>query len=846
MTDDEHELEYHDLEADEIATNAYNTHTESLPPYLDQFAKENPLQESIYLIAHALCDPLQQPPDNEQQILSLDFLADILIPLSYSKVSQESAFNLESENTVHFVKFTLSTYYFRLYCALQETLNAHDELKLRHVDNSSDLWIGNLHHWVPSKEVQMRPHEFKVYYSMSCLLLVAVYKLFAPLSQSDSYNLSRNPYLFHLVKSWKCHTNIVLLALEIDRRIEYQNEQEDSDEQQTPEIVYNVLEGSSAIRTVLAWILNQNPSVDCPDNNLSFELVDDDIVLDLTIDIKEISLLEFVLPLSRNKVNGGALRVDMRLIVIALLIIKHGSKVYSQTNPSREPNEEYESRKKAQMEVITAIPDLLVDLEYDDRFDEDIRYIFEYELEDSQNGDVETVEDVNPPIEEVPLGDDLNYTPKVRELITNFQTATGEDKKKYIFEDVTDLGFVLKCMVLGVQKSDSSERNELQSQILLNSIAYARQADEESNHFLYPGMVFGFLKLPAPIEDIKECLKKNLFLLPIFPITNFELFLKNNTQLARNVLDELMLHTYTRRKTLKFLASELNLNPLIIDYLFELLSGLRGKVILSDKEAKLFLHTFLSHCGDFFAAVDGIEDADGNRVILPESVAKKNMLLLCLMINRLIVQGIIKLGSEESRTYNTELRELLIGWIGKVKEARTLYFEISSALYDDAKEVVRERSNKEDPASDEKSKPEETQVREYGISEATMDQIDKCETSAEFTSLLQESLDIKAEFDEYIERFKFYILSMISVSNSLVIHIPPAIAVGDLQFFLDNFNSLSKVEYFASVLFEVFEMALEPETKLAENEFSEAFINGEAGFKEEKKKKKKKKNKKKK
>jgi hypothetical protein len=854
MTDDDSDIENMDIVAD------YEDHPDPagvayMSPPLSRWTLESDLNHIIYRLTLGLCDPLQQPPDNDKQVLSLDFLADVLIPLSYHKVSQMPNFPSKHGN-VHFIKFTLSTLYFRLYCALQETLNTNDELKLRHVDNSPDHWFDNLHYWVPSKEVQLRPHQFKVYYSMSCLLLVAIYKLFAPELPQEPYNLTKNPYLFHLVKSWKCHTNVILLALEIDRRIELQNEEEDSDENQTPEIIYNVLEGSSAVRSVLAWVLNQNPSVDIPDTNLDLETIEDPDV-DWSFDIKEIPLLEYVLPLSRHRANCGALRVDMRLIVIGLILIRSGSHVVSASAPSSKPAVPYSYRKQAQQDAVRSVGDLLVDLEYDDRFDEDIRYVFEYELDGFQDEDEKKILD-EAELEPVAIGDNMDYTPEYLEVIKSFEAATQEDKRKYIFDDVTELGYYLKFVIL--KTPPSSKTQELQwGQVLLNSIAYAKHASSETHYYLYPGIVLGFLKMPASIEDIEECRKKNLFLLPISPITNFELFLKNNTQLARSVLDELMMFPYTRSKTLHFLSKDQNLNPLMIDYVYELVSGLRGrqehsaytfsrlggKVILDEREVQLFLHNFLTRCNEYFAAVDGFEDPDGNRVILPESVAKKTMLLLCLMINRLVAQGIITLGSDGPGTFNTELRGLLIGWIGKVKEARTLYFEISSALYDDARDGIREQANGFDEEPGEKVDEISTKARNYGISEATMAKIESWESSAETVAIMNTSKAMRDEFDNYVGRLKEYITSIVSGSE-VRSNIPADIVAGDLRFYLDNFNVLCKVDYFAGAMFEVVESCVRSEPRLWENEFSEAFINGETEFKDGKKKKKKKKSKKKK
>ena len=90
-------------------------------------------------------------------------------------------------------------------------------------------------------------------------------------------------------------------------------------------MITRTLKGSSSIRYVLAWTLNQNPSL------LAFYGFDD-ASSDASkgyfggiYDTKYQSLLNFTQPMSRKKINGGALLIDMRLVVIALLIINSGT-----------------------------------------------------------------------------------------------------------------------------------------------------------------------------------------------------------------------------------------------------------------------------------------------------------------------------------------------------------------------------------------------------------------------------------------------------------------------------------------------------------------------------------------
>ena len=105
----------------------------------------------------------------------------------------------------------------------------------------------------------------------------------------------------------------------------------------------------------------------------------------------------------------------------------------------------------------------------------------------------------------------------------------------------------------------------------------------------------------------------------------------------------------------------------------------------------MLLHEFLTNSGIYLSATDGIEIDNGYKVVLSESIAKKYMTLICLMINQLINIGIINLdrnsasdkseGEEDIHDYSTDLQVLLIQWIGKLPEARELFFKIKKANY---------------------------------------------------------------------------------------------------------------------------------------------------------------------
>lgn len=100
--------------------------------------------------------------------------------------------------------------------------------------------------------------------------------------------------------------------------------------------------------------------------------------------------MNFIEPLARSSTNGGAILVDMRLVIIALLILYSSTSFTSEQHRTTETpsvNEEQALRKLNKSKGIAELGDVLIDLEYADRFDEDIKYMLEYEIEDADEID---------------------------------------------------------------------------------------------------------------------------------------------------------------------------------------------------------------------------------------------------------------------------------------------------------------------------------------------------------------------------------------------------------------------------------------------------------------------------
>ena len=67
MTDDESDIENMDIVAD-YEDNPDSSGVGYMSPPLSRLTLESDLNYSIYRLTVALCDPLQQPPDNDKQV----------------------------------------------------------------------------------------------------------------------------------------------------------------------------------------------------------------------------------------------------------------------------------------------------------------------------------------------------------------------------------------------------------------------------------------------------------------------------------------------------------------------------------------------------------------------------------------------------------------------------------------------------------------------------------------------------------------------------------------------------------------------------------------------------------
>ncbi|GMG21581.1 unnamed protein product [Ambrosiozyma monospora] len=271
-----------------------------------------------------LCDPYTQPsqtgPHNES-ILSLDLVSDLILAINYSNYTSTTkgtptpVFDM-AYDLAHIVEHILAM------------CHSDNETELLKVNNDETHWKESCSTWIPDHtlsglhEFVMDYHRLRVCYAICCVSVLCIYKLY-----SSNKNFCLNPFISFYLQIWKNQTRVIFLGLEIDRRDEEQNFPG------YPEVIRHVIKGASALRSVVALILN---------NEFDKRLHD----------LKHESLNNFMSPWGR-KAGNGSLTADMRIYVAAMLAL--GS----------------------DLEDVT---ELLFNFEPEDRYDEDINYMFEVEI----------------------------------------------------------------------------------------------------------------------------------------------------------------------------------------------------------------------------------------------------------------------------------------------------------------------------------------------------------------------------------------------------------------------------------------------------------------------------------
>lgn len=286
----------------------------------------------LFITLATLSDPYTQPSStgkNNEMILSADLLSDLIISLNFKDYIELNKGN----NVINLPSFDMAYDLSRIIEKIMVILNADNENTLTYINNDAENWEKELPKWLPHNafssivNIASDFHHMMLLYTISTVSLLIIQKLYR--SQG---NICLNPFLSLYLQLWKNHTKIIYLGIEIDRR------DEEEGFPGYPEVIRYMIKGSSAIRSMIALILN------------------DDFERRLH-DLRHESLINFMRPWGRKFTNGSITR-DVRIFIAALLAL--GSELDNVT-------------------------ELLFNFDPEDRYDEDIEYMFEMELQDMEN-----------------------------------------------------------------------------------------------------------------------------------------------------------------------------------------------------------------------------------------------------------------------------------------------------------------------------------------------------------------------------------------------------------------------------------------------------------------------------
>lgn len=626
------------------------------------------------------------------------------------------------------LRFALSLQLFSILCAAQKVLRADDELRVRYLHNDKDTSDELSVHWLPQLDDDA---DVKVLYYMCCVIVMVLYKLFP----SSPYCVALNPYTDYLLRLWKTHTSIVALALEIDRELEEEAWLAHGDYFDTPEHVKRALLGSSAIRTVLAWVLNHalppvhdviaedlagetaNPAIREAARGAVADAASSSHLRATTHDLQELPMLDFFHPLSRTARNCGALVAEERLYMVAQLML--GSRLTDNTR-KRTPLEfpmfdwaDYSFRLNEQRSFLGATGDLVTDTYHGDQFDEDTKYVFGYydSDEESETAPSDT-EDVAMALRakaggiafdedgrdwrDCVRGDNVEFTEEFLALDAKFNLLPVKLCSNDFFDNWDDIKRALE-FIEQLDMENSATFLLKMGQVYANTIAKAiKDEDTETDSDINPDKFYKFFVSPAPAVFLDGTYQRKSYLIQLRPVTNFELILINNPTIACTMLDELFMCPGLRRSLIWYLTHGINLNMHLINYIYELAVGMRGNspdrqspfkfsrkgslLVLLPIERLMLLHEF------FLSSSMWLYPAPKNALELPELRATKLVSYICLMTRALISHKVIifdKSDADYYEDYSHELLMLLFPWIGKAPEARELYFSMRNEAYAD-------------------------------------------------------------------------------------------------------------------------------------------------------------------
>lgn len=676
----------------------------------------SPLLIFQFRIICGLVDPLTQPLPNDKHVISIDFLYELFLGLMCPEISKTLQLDDGLDWKYH-ICFNMQKI---LKCSMQR-LNFNDFEKLNSINNSDESvdWRKQLDIWLPHG---FNPQNLELIYMIDILAVYSIYKLY------DHLPIQLNPFLSTFISIWKNLTCVILLGLEIDRI------EEEHETFETPVSVRAAIRGATALRAVIATVLNGH-------------------VESYKHDFKHESLNTFMSPYGR-KLCQGALYADLKSHAGAILALGVDLK---------------------------DVTELLTDLQAGDRFDEDVRYMFEYEYDDFHdvpNKDIDP--DNEQPIddaddtksfrqrrcncifdddemeyegdEESGFEEDVvqyekyegskqdQYEPHIKLLSTGKPQAvrhpnsfefdySGKDwrdiprelnfyySEQYDFLEKPDLELIISLTL----KATTIKLDGIESLLLLQSVASCvkNEHDESVLGGLLDPKYYRRSPRDKDNEDDKQVNVHRVQPDDIYDLwcleSTFEKMLQRNPHLAWRLMDEMLVCSGYRRVLIWFIT-HMKMNFALIEYIYELVMGLRGNpltdaseikgssaerdvqptetvrkapatlpfsrqgsISLSFIETKMLMQEFFTNAA--ISLSERPKDSNEERAEEENSEVSlydvELMKLICSMVRTFIAEEKFDFSETESAF---ELQALLMNWIAIVPEARSLFFELKSIM----------------------------------------------------------------------------------------------------------------------------------------------------------------------
>ncbi|SSD61527.1 uncharacterized protein SCODWIG_03288 [Saccharomycodes ludwigii] len=529
-----------------------------------------PYMRKYIINISALVDPVTQPPPNDKHVISIDLLSNMFVASIYPEGSVNKPINFDIWRFE--VCFTLSLIIKQLLKLLKLSEINED------IDNTDKHWKSHLNEWCPT---YFNTQDLELLYMIGILSTYTIYQLYNVAEEPENNDggyppIQLNPFSLQFLEVWYRLTVCIMLGLELDR---YEEEVETYN---TPLVVKACIRGTSAWRSCLASVLNGF----LPTQHVH--------------DFKHEPFNFFMSPHGR-KLSMGALYCDLKTFGSCTTLL------------GNQEDSEF-------------LGELLFRITLDDRFDEDVKYMFDSEFDDYNEDTEDSVEGDefefigyykrcdcifddegfslnNPDEDEDDIDNDdeldienIKLTANIRSSNNNFKNDrteidfNGTDWRDIVrgsnfyytpdYQFSRDLKVKDKMQKLLVKASSESLVAKEDITFILKTLATAIKREQEE-HVLRTSLCLDGVIDHTKTEE--EFLSKYVFDFWNDNPDNFSKMLAHNDKLTYRMLDEMFMCAGYRRTLIWFLT-HFELNFIILKYIYQLSIGMRGLPLLPQQQ----------------------------------------------------------------------------------------------------------------------------------------------------------------------------------------------------------------------------------------------------------------------